>query len=96
MAYREPFARHMSQSHRLNGVSMRKLIAGWSSSLSSTSTGGNSLQNPVSRPTAKQLQSSLKETDKTLAAGAVWSGVRVFMLSMSAMLSTVQLRSEGS
>lgn len=39
------------------------------------------LQNPVLSPTAKQLQSSLNETDRTAVALGVSRGVRVFMLT---------------
>jgi hypothetical protein len=41
---------------------------------------GDLLQNPVLSPTAKLLQSSLKEMERTTVAVGLSSGVRVFIL----------------
>lgn len=42
---------------------------------------GDSLQNPVLSPTAKQLQSSLKVMERTTVALGFSSGVLVFILA---------------
>ena len=42
---------------------------------------GDLLQNPVLSPTAKQLQSSLKEMESTTVELGLSSGVRVFILT---------------
>lgn len=43
--------------------------------------GGYLLQNPVLSPTAKQLQSSLNEIERTIVELGLSRGVRVFILA---------------